>query len=1107
MTPDSQVRNGSRFSIKCKLFTTEAKIKGRMQSIDSTNIVFDFEGKRIPGERITIEDSMTASINFDSLKVSDSGAYWCSIQTPSSSVITTSSPALQSSSSHSRDLSMTSVCSMHLEVGLPPTSIGSDRMHCISLEYENLTCSWSPPNYNTRTNYTLAYYYGRSTGAVCPLPKGTSCTWTTSTEPHYRQFVKKLDLVLHTSNLHGKKTEHFSINHFEIIKPGEVEDFFVSNVTFDGFNISWKVPHAFDFGSHLETDTSIPKLIYQVEVEPVFRSLDEDEDDEQEVPSRLVLQTQNHSLMVHEGILPNTEYRIKIRSKTQEAKNDTFWSVWLTNKALTKPAAPFRSPVIHQTFHSVVYGDKKRNITVYWKPLSHWERNGPGFYYGLEVEAAPSVWMLQKSSQGNDVSSVLFTRKVESYKESSFVLSGLSTELSYKITAFSANDYGSTTSIRSTHTNGSTLLIARESDSGSVSLEAEGQMSDYYSGHQKESDQISSLESIKPIGVEVFFYGSSRYEVRWNHPRRLHSGHCESYTISWCPNDRLDDDYLCSGALKTEVVPANRTLTAHTIDMIEEEVNVTDKHSSNRNRHYQFGVSTNYRAFPSISQRLTRSPVTDGLLLSSGLSWTSCVIPIGIKKLEKIHAFQARSVNHTAIKLSWQLPCQGLQSVISKYEVSFCETNMNHTCQVLNNLSSEMNRTELQGGTHRQVVISDLKPETAYRFVLRAWTTDTPGEESEAVVESTQSLPTSLILWLIKIACIVVCILVTHAIIVFAWKRYRKFQDEIRVPIELPGKFAHPTVKLTELNQFNRSHEDDDDDENNSLALKMNDGMITVTTDSDSMDGMVFSASRMDKPMFHTDSGQGTDSSSESSEHLVNHTNHGLEDMDFSGSSLPDEQETSFVSSIVVSSIDRNHHNYSNQSSKYSTEMGDNDYAASDIAFPTMIMKDANSITKNGHRPSYVSHKDLLLQNSRASSNRESRENSFSEHHPMIENPVVIPDVMTTATSSAITPFYPSNAIMSSQRPVQNKPNINPISVPSSSSINKHNIYRHQPLISTLSSTGGSIVSSTGTLSPESLPFSSSSSSSSNDAEKHASFIKGSNGYVFLPSQLPLTRI
>jgi hypothetical protein len=943
--------------------------------------------------------------------------------------------------------------------------------------------------------------------------------------------------LLQSENIYGRHKEIFTIKNFEIIRPGVVEEFAVTDVTFDGFNLSWNVPHGFDFGSmpHENTATE-PKLIYQIEVEPVFQFENEADDtkDEQEIPSRMLFSTRSHSLRVKEGILPNTEYRIRIRSQTVDSKNDTFWSPWLMNKTVTASAVPFRSPTVHQTFHSVVYGDKKRNVTIYWQPLRHWETNGPGFFYEVKVEAAPSIWMLSRSSQQSvehDLVGLSFTKRVPSYTDSSVVLVGLHAETSYRITVFSANDKGSSSTNRSILTYSSSLVVATESNANglSVLLEEADQMSFSLSSEQQQpSDEVSSLDSVKPISVEVFFYGRSEYEVRWNHPRRLHSGHCESYTISWCPNDRLDEENGCTGVMRTQVFPANGSLTADTIDMIT-QVNVSD------NRHYQFGVSSNFRIYPpSMSpQRLTSYPyVIDGLLLSSGLSWASCVIPINIKKLEKIHAFHAKAVNHTAIKLSWKLPCQGLQSVITKYEISYCETNMNHTCQMLNNSAAFEIQIEVLGGNHRQLIIYDLKPETLYRFVIRAWTTETPGEESEVIVEMTSSVPSSVMILLLEVVFVMICVLLTCVIMNIGWKKYRKFQDEIRVPIELPGKFANPSVKLSELNRNhfnNRSHENDDEDQNNSLPLKIHDGMITVTTDSDSMDGMIFSASRLDKNMFHTDSGQGTDSSSESSDHLVSQSDRrqGLDALDFSGSSFPDEQETSFVSSIEAQQYPTlpKFSNPSRSSRKEYTGLSDNkDYGTSDISFPAtkLLMKNGGNLgTNNRVRSSptsgYIAHKDMMLANSKttfpAPSKRESKENSFSDHHITANNRMVIP-----LTSSQ----PPSNGIISISNERGGQSKLNPISVTSSSlstdnSHLSHSLHGHPTPVSVTSTlTGRSIVSPTGTSSPlESLPFSSPSTSSSNSTsnnsnnhfDKNASFYKGSNGYVFLPSQVPLTRI
>lgn len=264
----------------------------------------------------------------------------------------------------------------------------------------------------------------------------------------------------------------------------------------------------------------------------------------------------------------------------------------------------------------------------------------------------------------------------------------------------------------------------------------------------------------KPVTVEAYNYDNGRYEVRWSYPTDLSS--VSGTTISWCPvnNTKSSSADKCSGPVRTAEVqrPMQK---AHTITVASDLT-------------YQFGVSARYRDN-------TSSPVT----------WASCVVPISIKKLDKIHKFAVRAINATAVRVSWKLPCDGLQAVVSKFEVLYCRISFN------NNSCSEFVSNDVVGGASEFLTIGSLDPLTAYRFVVRAWTESTAGVDSDPIDETT--FGTEVSIWvtffcLLSLLCLVLAVVTTTSYLI-RW--YRRMAKNMKAPIVLPGRLAGEKIDFS----------------------------------------------------------------------------------------------------------------------------------------------------------------------------------------------------------------------------------------------------------------------------------------------------------------------
>lgn len=214
---------------------------------------------------------------------------------------------------------------MKLKTGAP-RQIGSENFGCISEHYENLTCVWSPPDYNVDTQYKLFEVLPSGHVSDCPRKiNETSCQWTMLTTPHYRSFAKRLTLGLNSSNVFGNWTETFQVNNFAIILPSKPEDVEFVDVTPTRVWLKWKVPKNLDFGPVPDDDDSSPHVVYEISVFraaglSLFRTI-----------------PVGYSLSVNiTDLIPFTPYRFSVRCKSDQASGDHMWSEYVNVTISTK---------------------------------------------------------------------------------------------------------------------------------------------------------------------------------------------------------------------------------------------------------------------------------------------------------------------------------------------------------------------------------------------------------------------------------------------------------------------------------------------------------------------------------------------------------------------------------------------------------------------------------------------------------------------------------------------------------------------------------------------------------------------------------------------------
>lgn len=218
---------------------------------------------------------------------------------------------------------------------------------CISHNYDNLTCSWTPPENYVETSYKLTYHLsgraGRRHSYSCPLPPKQdenglmSCFWNVSTFPQYRQAHEEFFYNLTMNNTFGTNSMTMVLNHFQrgktsfglftsgaerfvSVLPAPPENLRVLNTTSSSLFLQWKIPSSLEHfppGLH-------HRVLYQCEYGPR---------DVWNLAAILCLHTScDHSKKMHFNLtgLPHAhtlcDIRVSLRSARASQDDESMWS-------------------------------------------------------------------------------------------------------------------------------------------------------------------------------------------------------------------------------------------------------------------------------------------------------------------------------------------------------------------------------------------------------------------------------------------------------------------------------------------------------------------------------------------------------------------------------------------------------------------------------------------------------------------------------------------------------------------------------------------------------------------------------------------------------------
>lgn len=388
MTGDSWVRRGTDFVITCNLNNQMATIGNRTFAVDSSMIRFKFMNELVANSRVDIVNATAAQTSIRAADFDDTGYYFCFLyvqQAPVNMSLVCASqinvgcefilyafyrhglctvracllfvficacpichsralPVMTFRSSPRGSRIESAGCCVTMRYAsyfilfdfnpfffvfpsfraVPPTDIATGDFRCISMHYQNLTCSFRAPDYHLKTSYAIEELTYAGLARRCPIVlNATACAWNLTSVPGYRQHEDELTFKVTSINWLGKHTQHFRIDHFAVIKPGPVSVTLASqSPTSVGFK--WQVPEHFD-EENIE-DQITPRLVYEI---LISREHPWPEGD----PSRTI--SVGHAREYNAtGLIPFTQYVFSFRCKT--TRPNSIWSDYVNTTLTTK---------------------------------------------------------------------------------------------------------------------------------------------------------------------------------------------------------------------------------------------------------------------------------------------------------------------------------------------------------------------------------------------------------------------------------------------------------------------------------------------------------------------------------------------------------------------------------------------------------------------------------------------------------------------------------------------------------------------------------------------------------------------------------------------------
>ncbi|GJQ67411.1 putative fibronectin type 3 [Trypoxylus dichotomus] len=390
------------------------------------------------------------------------------------------------------------ICLNNVCVGVKPQPVTDFK--CIAHNYENMTCSWTPPKNYVPTNYSLSYTFPKTRPGKrisnCSITEDRElgklkCFWDSHTIPHYRQSQDQYNFTLQIANIFGSLEQTSVFDHMRNILPEPPENLTCVNSTTSSLQLSWKIPVTIaPISVGLQN-----RVLYQCNFGPKIwqnGGLFETTPGQTNVTFNLTGLKHAHDVC---------DVRVSIRVKGAESEE-----MWSANSSLTdytSSTIPGGPPKVNVGSFQTDITSNSRHIYVYWQQIPMEIRNGEYLQYIVDAK---------DQNLENKLSEI-----TNSYAK----FSNMSLSESYIFTIRSKN------------------LV----------------------GFSKESTIIKVPANNKLIGEPVSFtkvaFENGLYKLSWEKPK-VEGEFIDNYTLFWCSYER-DRPFQCAGYLNWTEVPANTT--------------------------------------------------------------------------------------------------------------------------------------------------------------------------------------------------------------------------------------------------------------------------------------------------------------------------------------------------------------------------------------------------------------------------------------------------------------------------------------------------------------------------------------------------------------------
>lgn len=357
-TPDYQLLVGKVLVLNCTLNVTTITVDKKDYDVTSSDLLFNKgRDKYFSREFVSILDKSTAQLKIPDVTVKDSGDYHCSV-----SVGNATKPR--------------HVCSTRVSVGYKPKAVQDFR--CLSMFYENLTCTWGFESSRVATDYHLYRHYKFTDEdrtaqlQLCPTKSSNNsyCQWRSDTDPPYDKRPRILTFTIDATNDLGTYRFNFTVDHYAIILPRKPEDLTVTEITEQTITVQWSAPKNLEDGK--------VALQYQLEIK--------DPDGQQQVFD-VGVDVFNYTV---QDLIPYTVYTVSVRCRSNYTSREDMWSAPASVTRRTVRDVPYMVPETIPEAFEILHYQGYRSVNLYWKPISSKYHNAENFTYHVKCFHAGS---------------------------------------------------------------------------------------------------------------------------------------------------------------------------------------------------------------------------------------------------------------------------------------------------------------------------------------------------------------------------------------------------------------------------------------------------------------------------------------------------------------------------------------------------------------------------------------------------------------------------------------------------------------------------------------------------------------------------------------------